>query len=596
MKYLALIICSGYLSISIAQADYTAFSVTPEYNGTKIEVCGSGIDEYSGWAAPCPTETHSAAVVGPGCDRLCTGTNDKDKDGYPVGQDCDDTNRLIFPGYEKACGSDGWQVCQANGQWSDCSETERCAASGSGDCYYIDYSVTGCGGAGCSDSNDGLTRATAWATPANINYNDPGALVPTSLGPGDVVYFLSTGNAGSTTTLAYTYVYSATDWSIYLRPGTPPTAANPLKIRPYPGFYHNIELDPACDVLTPCRSIYMFSAPYTEIEGFKITGGYNAGVEVQANGGSGVVLRNNMVYEGAGDEDGNNSGFYIHSCVDCEISNNFVWDNYDPSDDDKNNTNTVFFQGAGTRFHHNVVFYSDAANTGGYVDNARCLKYKHGEASFAGSAEWDHNIIMTCGIMVMETVQGNHNIHNNLVIEYGDYAVAQTGTTNYDPDGLQIKNNTFIAGRGYLTEFGNRDTSFSDIQVKHNLFIDDQVSDYSDDQPLMRVDHYGVDADYTSFIVGGAVNIDYNCYYNPNQEFEGTVFGSTGGGATPLGAVYTTFATWQGVFDGGGYQENPSLNALNEATSTNCKRMGWVSQKKDENGGGGIFSSWWDIF
>src|SRR5271154_2885290 len=34
---------------------------------------------------------------------------------------------------------------------------------GAGTCFYVDNSATGCGGGGCADTNNGTSKATAWA-------------------------------------------------------------------------------------------------------------------------------------------------------------------------------------------------------------------------------------------------------------------------------------------------------------------------------------------------------------------------------------------------------------------------------------------------
>ncbi len=86
------------------------------------EVCGNGLDENCD-----------------GIDTLCPG-NDKDRDGFPASQDCDDTNRFVYPGIsvgcEASCGK-GYKTCQANGSFSSCVCTPLCESS-TGTCYYAD--------------------------------------------------------------------------------------------------------------------------------------------------------------------------------------------------------------------------------------------------------------------------------------------------------------------------------------------------------------------------------------------------------------------------------------------------------------------------
>ena len=54
--------------------------------------------------------------------------------------DCDDTNRNVYPGIAIACAAScgqGTQTCQSNGSFTGCSCTPLCEAAGSGRCFYI---------------------------------------------------------------------------------------------------------------------------------------------------------------------------------------------------------------------------------------------------------------------------------------------------------------------------------------------------------------------------------------------------------------------------------------------------------------------------
>ena len=88
----------------------------------QAEICGSGIDEN--------------------CDSIdasCSG-NDKDRDGFPSSQDCDDSNRFIYPGISVACEAScgkGHRICQSNGSYSNCICTPLCEAQNA-NCYYVD--------------------------------------------------------------------------------------------------------------------------------------------------------------------------------------------------------------------------------------------------------------------------------------------------------------------------------------------------------------------------------------------------------------------------------------------------------------------------
>jgi hypothetical protein len=90
---------------------------------SRTEVCGSGLDENcDGFDAPCPG-------------------NDKDRDGFPDSQDCDDANKFIYPGISvscsESCGS-GVKTCQSSGIYTSCTCVPFCEAGTDGTCYYVD--------------------------------------------------------------------------------------------------------------------------------------------------------------------------------------------------------------------------------------------------------------------------------------------------------------------------------------------------------------------------------------------------------------------------------------------------------------------------
>lgn len=557
---------------SAALADYTAFGLTAEFNGGAVEICGSGLDENNDNATPCGAG-EAEAVVGTGCDTLCSSKADADRDGYVSANDCDDTNPLIFEGYERSCGTDGWQVCQADGTWTTCSETERCGATGSGTCYYIDFSGSGCGGGGCSDSNDGLTRATAWSTPLNIVSDHATAANPTALSAGDAIYVLGSG----TLTHRYSSTSNGTQsWFFYNQDGT---AANPITLKPYPGYWHDIELDSdGVATSTSVRTIYLFFSDYWEIEGFKITGAYNKGVNCIES--DNFLFRRNFVYENRGVEDQNMGGVDFAACENGVISHNFIWDNYDSNANEQNNHQINFFGGTGNRVAWNRLFNSDAARSS--MTSGKCVKYKHAESSVSATTEWDHNILINCSGGKFETAQANSHIHHNLIVDGGGDAVYLSDLGGpYYPVGLDVEYNTFMGQRGLELLFQNQnDATPADLSFQNNVVLDDYASEYSGaGTTMLRLDHYGTDADYATLVTGNELTINNNCYYNPNQEFEASLWGNNDAGRT-AGAEYETFAAWQAFstsrFDADSYQEDPALDAEQEATSSNCTGKGWV--------------------
>jgi formylglycine-generating enzyme required for sulfatase activity len=86
---------------------------------------------------------------------------DADGDGYPVGEDCDDSDPEIIPGSVRSCISPcdyGTQTCLA-GAWTPCSAQTVCSCSNPGETQIID-----CGR--CGQSSRTCTAAYTWSTPS----------------------------------------------------------------------------------------------------------------------------------------------------------------------------------------------------------------------------------------------------------------------------------------------------------------------------------------------------------------------------------------------------------------------------------------------
>ena len=71
---------------------------------------------------------------------------DQDQDGFPVSQDCDDSDPDIRPGVIASCDSDcddGFRVCLATAAWSECSALTECDCTGAGDQRVVDCGQCG---------------------------------------------------------------------------------------------------------------------------------------------------------------------------------------------------------------------------------------------------------------------------------------------------------------------------------------------------------------------------------------------------------------------------------------------------------------------
>lgn len=534
-------------ALMVAEMPEGAAESDPTITAT-VEICGSGIDENSGESQPCP-EGYVSALVGSGCDLLCDGVTDQDRDGVEAALDCDDTNPLIFDGYERECGSSGWQVC-SGGEWSDCSETTRCGASGSGTCYYVDPVDGDDAAVGSFAAPKKSLRCFGW---------DNGCVNPISLEAGDVVYAM----AG---TIDQTYTSGSTR-SVYIRADVG-TSSDPIKIRPYPGDWWEVTIDPGCDSGTPCWPVELASNQYLHFEGFKITGGYTGGLRV--TDGVQNVIRRNLVYDNRGVENNNMNGIEMLAPDGGVVSHNFLYDNYDVADDGPNNMQIAVFQGDGLQIGYNRIWFSDSAQAA--VTNASGIRWKHSGA-LNSDAELVGNIIVQSGLQGIESAQSGAHIHGNIIVDgTRGIRVADLGGA-FRPDDVLIEHNSLINTRGFSFGFAGPDST-GPVELSDNVVLDDQAANYNTDAVLVDVDHYGSSSDYGVFITGGLLTITGNCYYNATQDFDGSIFGWAGAAS---GASYTDFASWQAAgWDVLGAWEDPELDANNEATSTNCVGKGAV--------------------
>jgi hypothetical protein len=540
------------------------------------EICGDGVDngESSGTKGSCPTN-YVDALVGDGCDLLCVGTVDKDRDGFnsdgtlgsygTTDTDCDDTNRMIYNGSQRDCGTDGTQTCQSDGTWTDCAEGELCEAT-TGKCYYV--SATGT-----------TSAAGTYADPFSINCvkhylsGAPGCNV--SLAPGDYVYFM-----GGT----YNSQYSWGDKTATLVNYANGTEGNPITFKAYPG--ETPIFSTGCSDPDTCYILYSEYKDYVKLEGLTFTGGYGSGIVIVS--GEGWEIERNILYDIDGYANYNQSALAFVSggspSANHHIHHNIMYDNYDrdvPADPGLNNNSHILFMGndshTGTQeVDHNVIFNTvlDADETSP-ENGGRCIKTKHSNDSLT-DLHIHHNIFGKC------FGGGYYGEYSHVTSEYNivmdsDLCMTVDGDSPVFKD-IIFRNNLCIDSDKMFIDTVVYTGTPTDVNINNNVIKSNSDYDSGDlgHRGIVAISPYGSDANYDIFIDGGILNFSGNCYYN--EDVSGIKFQVYSSGSATQKQSYESLATWSSgvVGETGAVEEDPVFNANNEPTSTNCAGMGWI--------------------
>jgi len=341
-----------------------------------------------------------------GEDLLCSGS-DKDLDGFPVGEDCDDTNRFVYPGISVRCeasggASSGVKTCGSGGSFGACSSQPLCEAKGGGRCYYISK-LTG------SDSNPGTFDKPFRSYLNLVTYYDhrerPAGWK--ELAAGDVVYFMSG-------TYKDNYTYDRHRRAIFFR-NVHGTASAPIVLKAYPGAH------PILSSTDRVPAMFFFQSSHITVEGFEITGSFERGINTDEV--SSLTIRNNRIHGIDGVDNDNLAGVYLARADNTLVTHNLIYDNYDRTNQDtagrstENSRNLVLFLGWDNRVSYNVIFNSvpiTAEKSGG------CVGYKH-SAIQPGHPnqifEFDHNILRNCKHSSISSGSFRSRVHHNLIVD-----------------------------------------------------------------------------------------------------------------------------------------------------------------------------------
>ena len=267
------------------------------------EICGNGLDDD-----------------GTGGDLACPDP-DKDADGHLAGADCDDNDRMIFPGVvtAKGCSAGQYRTCQPNGTYTACSATTLCEKTGSGRCFYID-----CGTG--SNSNAG-TFAAPWKDFRMVSYFQNAGSRPAgwqALVPGDVIYLKGTG--------ACTTAYDPgpdlqNDVMFYAYgPSMSGTATAPITIKRYPGSTAVIR--PPFTATYDGTAFMNISASYYKYEDLEITQGFSRQIALFDNSND-VEITRTYIHDNNGAREINPAAIYSAENARLKIHHNRFVDNCD---------------------------------------------------------------------------------------------------------------------------------------------------------------------------------------------------------------------------------------------------------------------------
>lgn len=554
------------------------------------EICGNGIDDVwqtggtaNGTIGSCPSN-FTDAVVGSGCDRLCTNTtHDEDRDGYTddgslgaagtTDTDCDDTRRDVYPGIyvpNSRTSPTGYKLCQTDGTFAATvlnATTPLCEATGSGVCKYVSC-------ASGNDSNAG-TYAAPYLTGGKVS-GGAGGTVPASphtLAAGDVVYFMDGGTCTTT--------FTAADGGVHIiKLTTDGTSSDKIRIKRYPGA--TVSFAPASG-----DAIRLSDVSHAVIEGLDSSG---FGTIISMHTVDNIEIRNNHIHDPTGlNGDSNQHCIGATTANTVHIHHNFV-ENCEIASGNNDNSGAIIHldndgvgTGSGHRDNFNVIWL-DARDD---ASQRACVRQKHGpiwsDMTSAGH-EVKFNYCINYDQFVDFNGSGLRAFYN---LGYGtkvggprDDAEAGSFTQNEE-----MKYNTFVQapnGPTWTPTYGTGFSSLETLNYSYNVLEDTHVSFIPDaSDATVSLAAYISDANFTTFTTNTPKNliVDNNCYESGVTPRFCYGCQSSGSGAGPLGSNYS-FANWcstAGMDCSGFVSSDLNFTAFfYESQDTDCDDIGWT--------------------
>lgn len=566
-----------------SEEDYQAWLVE-QAEAASPEFCGDGIDDSlqtggsaAGTKGSCPAG-YMDAVIGNGCDKKCPGL-DEDDDGYTSDgsagnaglayKDCNDNDKRVIPGVyvpNDWTTPTGYKQCQTDGTYTSVvlnATTPLCEATGSGVCKYID-----CGSG--SNSNSGA-YGSPYLTLGKVSGGSSGSppASPFTLTAGSVVYILGTTTCSTTFTAGAGSAVGAI--GVLGEFTVNGNSTDNITVKNYPGATAKLQTTDGTGILAD-GDYYNFDVLEMQTARSTVSNGTSIFIT-----GSNVKTRRSYFHDMGGHGDNNDACVYCRHTNGCQIEHSFFKDCNRSTGNVDNIVSITWLdddasgEGANHHAYWNTVWNTTYDDTNGMM----CFKQKHGaDAADVGAnkhpVKWNTCINARRGVWwegsSARIVQNVFWGAQTAVF----YVVSDGGGA--DQEDNEFTDNTVIASGDIIWNPPAYVSTFQRLTLARNVVYDTRASYVSgNNQGVISIHGYGTSANRSYFETNNSISSDTNCWYNPNT---GVIFSYYNQGENPGGQY--TLAQWRSNVgeDANSYEENPSLDGNQAATSTHCTGYG----------------------